>query len=363
MSKASRTVLWLTVALAALGFFVYQTVSDKHAFAAFASALRGMQLSWVIPAIALQLLAQALLAGRWLILLGAQGIDLGFFQAVKLTYLGLFYNNAMPGGVGGDLLKGWYVTRHSRPDMRTAAAVTVFVDRIIGLVGTILMAGIASLFVGSEMVYTYGRSADQPGTQIQIRWLVWGVFAAMVFAAIIFLSRHVRRALLISHLLRKLPFADLLGRIDQSIRIYRRRLGKMALCMLMTGTLQGLTIVAFWMLVRSLGLANIRLVHCLTIMPMVWLIGAAIPVPGGLGIIENCVKFLFCLVVNPDDPVAAVGQATALAGLNRVVLLYICSLPGALVPLFGGHLPKTADIKQQMTEQPDQQSPPTEPTT
>jgi uncharacterized membrane protein YbhN (UPF0104 family) len=82
-------------------------------------------------------------------------------------------------------------------------------------------------------------------------------------------------------------------------------------------------------------------------MPIIWLIGAAIPVPGGLGIIEYSVSYLFAVVINKDNPELAKGYATALALLNRVVLLYICALPGALVPLFGGHLPKKKDLQEE----------------
>lgn len=41
----------------------------------------------------------------------------------------------------------------------------------------------------------------------------------------------------------------------------------------------------------------------------------------------------------------AQGQAAALALLNRLMLC-VCSLPGALVPMFGGHLPKRKDIEE-----------------
>ncbi len=333
MKKKLRTCLWFAIALGALALLIYKTPRDT-----FITAIKGIDVRLAVVAVVLQLIAQTLLATRWLLLLRANNIAISLWATIRLTYLGLFYNNVMPGGVGGDLLKGWYATHHSRPDQKLTAAVSVFVDRLVGLIGTILMGGLASLFVGPRVAYQ----------GIQIRWLPWGIFVIMAAASIIFFSRRLRRILLLSWLLEKLPFSQTLKRIDEAIRIYRHHLPSMVGVLAFTVTLQGLTIVAVWVLTQALHFDTVRLVHCLMIMPIVWLIGAAIPVPGGVGIIEGCIAYLFCLVINPDNPPQAMGPAAALALVNRVIILYICSLPGVLVPLFGGHLPRADDMLKDM---------------
>jgi len=340
VSKIVRTGIWLVVALVALGFLGYRTYDDADTWRSFKGAMTAIDWGWAAAAVALQMVAQTLLATRWLVLLRTQDVRIGLLQAVKLTYFGLFYNNFMPGGVGGDLLKAWYVTRHSREHLRVNAAVTVFVDRLIGLVGTILMAGIASVCISDDTRYMN-----------DIRLLVWGIFAVMMVAGAIFCSRRAREALLIGRLLSRLPFRGLLRKVDASLHTYGKHRRQMVLCLALTGALQGMTIVAVWFLAMSLGLEDVRLVHCLIIMPLVWLIGAAIPVPGGLGIIENAIMYLFSRVINWDDAAGAAGQASALAVLNRVMILYVCSLGGALVPLFGGHLPKASQIEREMKQQ------------
>ena len=66
--------------------------------------------------------------------------------------------------------------------------------------------------------------------------------------------------------------------------------------------------------------------------------------------------YLFCLLINPDDPGAATGQAAALALLNRLMLC-VCSLPGALIPILGGHLPRVDEIPAYNEQQdPDLES-------
>ena len=340
MKHKIKTLLWAAVAILALGFLVYSTPKET-----FRQAIRQVSWYWVLAALVLYFTSQTLLASRWVLLLRVQGIYISQFQAIRLTYMGLFYNNFMPGAVGGDLLKGWYVTRHSAEHLRVEAAVTVFVDRLVGLIGMILVAGIASLFVGPELgleIKNYGR--------LQIRWLIWGIFLMMVVVSVIFLSRHVRRVLMISYILQKLPFEKVLRQIDDAIRIYRHHQRVILISLILTALIQGLSIVAIWLLTQSLHFDKVTFVQCLIIMPIIWVISAAIPVPGGIGIIENCVKYLFCLVINPDSPGQAVGQAVALALLIRIMIC-LCSLPGALVPIFGGHLPKRSELAKEIIEE------------
>jgi glycosyltransferase 2 family protein len=337
VSGKIKNFLWLIIALITLAVLSYNIN-----WAEFKASIVGISWSWAIWAVVVYFFAQTVLAGRWLLLLRVQGIHISLYQVIKLTYLGLFYNNMMPGSVGGDLLKGWYITHHSDQTLRIEAAVTVFVDRLTGLIGMVMVAVLASFVIGSQITY------DSPYGQIQIRWVIWAIFAAMVGVSIVFLSRHVRRLLLLSYLLEKLPFARFLRKADNAIRIYRHHIPTMLISLLITAVIQWTAIAAVWMLSQSLHFDKVTFVQCLIIMPIVWVIGVAIPVPGGLGIIEGLITYLFCLAINPENPGQATEQALALAMLNRIMIC-TCSLPGALVPVFGGHLPKPAELE--MTEQ------------
>ncbi|MCD6406216.1 MAG: flippase-like domain-containing protein, partial [Planctomycetes bacterium] len=77
---------------------------------------------------------------RWKSLLGAQGIRIGFWRTLELTYLGLFCNNFMPGLTGGDVVKAYYASKLTSTK-KTNAVVTVFLDRLIGLVMLGAVAG------------------------------------------------------------------------------------------------------------------------------------------------------------------------------------------------------------------------------
>ena len=342
MKKQIFTFFWLAVAIGLLGIFICKIPPGD-----FKTAIRRIQWLTAVSAVFIYFVAQTLLAVRWVLLLRVQGVFISHFQAIKLTYLGLFYNNFMPGSVGGDLLKGWYITRHSQKGSRLEAAVTVFVDRLVGLIGMILVGALASLFVGGKLTIPIGSR------NIQIRMVIWAILGVSVLVSVIFLSKRIRNFLMLSRLLEKLPFARTLHKIEQAIRIYRRYPAVMVLALVLTAVIQGLAIVAVWTMSQALQLEKVTFFHCLIIMPVVWLITAAIPVPGGLGVMEVLFIPFFARAIDPsvvtgtDHWEQVKAMAAALALMNRLMIC-ACSLPGALVPIFGGHLPRAEELEQIM---------------
>ena len=53
---------------------------------------------------------------RWWFLLRANGLGVGFFEAQKFGWIGLFFNNVMPGATGGDVVKAVYIVRRCSGD-------------------------------------------------------------------------------------------------------------------------------------------------------------------------------------------------------------------------------------------------------
>src|SRR4030042_561022 len=110
--------------------------------------LFGLNLWIFAAAIGFYVIGQLIFVARWSLLLKVQSISIGFWPAVRLHFLGLFYNNCLPGAIGGDLPRAWYVTKHT--DKKLEAALSVFVDRIIGLIGMIIMAFGCYWFIPEE---------------------------------------------------------------------------------------------------------------------------------------------------------------------------------------------------------------------
>ena len=50
---------------------------------------------------------------RWYYLLRAVGVPATYWESVRLSYIGFFFNSAVPGLTGGDLVKAFYIARQS----------------------------------------------------------------------------------------------------------------------------------------------------------------------------------------------------------------------------------------------------------
>lgn len=84
---------------------------------------------------------------QWKLLLEKQGVHLKYGHLLKLYYVGLFFNNFMPGNVGGDVKKIYDIRMQGGQDSVGAGLTATFFDRLYGLFFVTLFAlGMGVLF-------------------------------------------------------------------------------------------------------------------------------------------------------------------------------------------------------------------------
>jgi uncharacterized protein (TIRG00374 family) len=95
--------------------------------------VRGEPLHWSYFALAFTLCLAGVLQTffRWGYLVRAIGLPFTVLDSLRLGFVGFFCNTFLPGSVGGDLIKAYYMAREH--DRRTRAIATIIVDRIVGL--------------------------------------------------------------------------------------------------------------------------------------------------------------------------------------------------------------------------------------
>lgn len=100
-------------------------------------------VAWELLLICLLLIAVmfSLQVVRWYLLVRALNIPFTLWHAFRLGLLGLFGNAFLPGSVGGDFFKAYFLAKDS-PGRRTAAVSTVLMDRGFGLFGLVLFAAV-----------------------------------------------------------------------------------------------------------------------------------------------------------------------------------------------------------------------------
>jgi hypothetical protein len=82
---------------------------------------------------------------RWQWILQVQGLELRFWRACSIFFIGLFFNAFMLGSTGGDVIKALYVA-HETHHKKAEAVATVIVDRVIGLLVLFVIALVMMAF-------------------------------------------------------------------------------------------------------------------------------------------------------------------------------------------------------------------------
>ncbi len=285
-------------------------------------------------------ISQVIIGLRWWLLLRTQQIYIGLWAAVKLHYLGLFYNNFMPSSVGGDLVRAWYVTMHT--DKRFAAALSVFVDRVIGLLSTLIIAcffyilflrgqGVTSQMSTEKEVELLSSAAEHRMIFIYVFLVIAGVLGVMLFfkRGRVFIQKVW--SVIFTHV------NKILKKTKDAAVLYCKKPLTILTAITLTFFLQIMVITGFWFLGKDIGItASIKYYY--VFFTLTWVLGA-IPVSiGGAIVVEGSLAYLFTTIAGVPPEAAA-----ALALCQRAVWM-LCSLPGAAIHAFGVHMPKDFSV-------------------
>jgi uncharacterized protein (TIRG00374 family) len=273
----------------------------------------------VIGALLLYLVAAMISFQRWHVLLRAVDVDARFWQVQRLGFVGLFFNNIIPGLTGGDLVKAILVARE-HPEQRPAAVLSVIVDRAIGLLGLALVAS-------GALLLQHGRF-DWMARRLNL------ILLAIVVAALVVLSRRLRRILLLDRILAAMPFAELLKKLDRAALAYREARWQLAYSVGVSLVVHAMILTAIGVLGVALGI-QIRFLDYYGLAPL-GLIASSLPLtPGGVGVLEY--GFIYFFQAAGVQPAAAF----ALAVSYRLVQLVVSLIGGVL--LLVKHEPKIPD--------------------
>lgn len=244
----------------------------------FLAIVGGIRTNWFLTGAALWGVLLVLAAVRWRLLLRAAGIHTSVGNALRLCFVGYFFNNVMPGVTGGDVVRGALIARGLEQD-RWKAALSVIVDRLIGLVALITLAAVVLTYG----LLTAGEEAPYPP------YLAQGIFlflGAAVIGGGAYLSQRLRDKIGIERWLPKLPGGATLTKIDSGLAIYRHSPGRLAGAYLMSLPLQVCGVLSFWAIGEACG-AGLRLQDDFVIFPVVQTISAIPLAPAGWGVGET----------------------------------------------------------------------------
>jgi glycosyltransferase 2 family protein len=298
------------------------------------SMLYGADWRLLLLGLALVLPVFPIQAARWWMLMRCRGMDVPFARAMRLTMVGLFFNFCMPGMTGGDVVKGYYAAKGS--GSRGIAVMSVIFDRAAGLMGLMMLAGIAGIVL---LTGGGGLDAEVQSLVQTVTVLIWLGIAGVLFSAYLYFSLKVRRLIGFQRLIDRMGPDNFLVRIDDAAAAYRdhKRLILITvlislpvhLCQAMATTCAG------WALGMELSAGLM-----LTVLPVVFLAGSVPLTYQGLGVMEALAVAMLL-----PSPYADANQLVSMLVLIRLFLI-IYALVGAVQMLRGDiHLFPQAEAK------------------
>ena len=312
MKKILVTVFQLAITIALL-YWVYH---DPNRRAQMAEALRHARYSWVVVGILAYVIVEIAAAFRWHVLLKVQGIHLSFWRLSGLFLIGMFYNQFLPGGTGGDIIKSYYLLKETA-DRKAGALLAVVFDRIIGLVALVAITGTL-----------IGLRYDFLSQTTETRQLVWILLVVLGVSIVGLLTTFVITGFRLFHSLPlRFPGREKLIEVSAAYHLCARH-WRATLVAFGSSIVAHLATFATFLSVAYSLRANVKIVDFFAVMPIERTI-SAMPISfAGIGWREKVLQIML-------NGVCGVPEATAiLVGSLSFLIILICCLPGAVVYFF-----------------------------
>src|SRR4051812_46473218 len=312
MKKVLITFLQIAVTIGLL-YLVYH---DPRKREEMWQALSHAKYSWVIAGVFAYAVVEIAAALRWHVLLRVQGIRLTVARVSGLFLIGMFYNQFLPGGTGGDIIKSYYLLKET-PDKKAGALLAVVFDRFIGLVA--LVALTANL-----IALRYDFLSQKPQTR-NLLWLLLILLSASV--AFLIATFVISGFKLFHYFPAHFPGRDKLIEIFAAYHLYARHWRASLVAFGASIIAHLATFTAFLFAAYALGV-RVPLVDFFSIMPVERTI-SALPISfAGIGLREKVLQIML-------NGLCGVPEAKAiLIGSLSFVIILVCCLPGAFVYLF-----------------------------
>jgi uncharacterized membrane protein YbhN (UPF0104 family) len=281
---------------------------------------RRASLPWLGAAVTVSFLSALISTWRWHILLRAQDVLIPYRTLLGSFLVGLFFNNFLPSNIGGDVIRIRDTARLA--GSKTMATTIVLVDRVMGLMGLVLVAALgATIAVG---LTGHGPAPIWP------TWLWAGlILAALVSAPAVLVPAGVGRLLQPLTVFHPEWVGDRIDTFTAILERFRDRPSALAGGFVGAVVVQASTVVAYVTVAHALSLP-IEPWDLAVIVPLSFIVQMLPVSVNGFGVREATFTFYF----------GRLGQSmesALLLSLVATAVFMVTSLSGAAVYVARGH--------------------------
>ena len=243
-----------------------------------------IQAKWgyFLGAAGVLILINIVLAARWKVLLDVGENNLSWFKLLQLYLVGGFFNSFFPTGLGGDVMRIWLSGNANKN--HTGAFAAVFVERLLGMAGTVGIVLIGGwMYLGSVTGY-------------DLRAIIVGIGAAILLSIMSILHpglyNKITKLLAKIHLFR---LGEVLSKVFSALHSYRFSMWRLGAGFILSFIVQFLFVVLHFFIGEALtGIDKLTIQPYFLISPMIGL-GNFLPSVGGYGIREGSYVLLLSI--------------------------------------------------------------------
>ena len=311
MKKTLLTMLQLAVTIGLLWWVFHDPERRREML----GAVKLADWRWLGAGVGVFFLCTIVATARWKILLAVQNIHMTWLRTWHLFMIGMFFNLFMLGSTGGDVVKMFLTMREAR-DNKAAALLSVFMDRVIGMLALIFLS------VGF-LYFRYDLLNHAEGSSTLLNLLLWLLGAALITILGMFAVSGLGW---VHYLPQWTPLRGRIVEISAACHMYAKGWRLTIWALLISFPLFGMFFTTFYCAARAftdlLGVVDI-----FSVMPIVAVI-TAIPISvSGIGLRES----LFVSLLAPFGVGAAIATLISVTGF---LINTLGSLAGGIIFLF-----------------------------
>lgn len=243
---------------------------------------------------------------RWQILLIGRNFAVDFATVARLFLIGIFFNYALPGSIGGDVVKAYYLAKNYR-DRRMDSVMTVILDRLLGLYAMVILALVAIVL-----------NLDVINTDARLKTLAIGTLALSGLMTLFWMtafSRRIRLILRVDDFLILLPGGKKLINAYRAAQEYGQKKMVIVYAVLLSAVAQVMSTFFMIFIGYSLNLEGIPWSAYFFAVPLGF-IAASLPIaPAGLGVGQFAFLALFQLYLKEPTPIGQMAVTAFQLGL------------------------------------------------
>lgn len=281
-------------------------------------ALRAADYLWLLPGLLCVGVAFLFQTQRWRLLMGVQGIEMGWWRALRVFMVGAFFNLFLLGSTGGDIVKIYYAMRETA-SKKSAALLSVLVDRMMGLIALVAVAAVLCS-LRWDLILSHPQTAALMGT---LGLILGGSLGLIAFGFV------VDRFHLAHKLPTWLPLHAKIVELSVAFSVYARGPRVLAATFALSIPAHLLNFLSFYFAARAFGVfpGLTGMVDVLAVLPIIMTI-AAMPISlSGMGVREGLFQKVFAVLF--DTP----ASISVLISISGFLMLVIWGLVGGLIYL------------------------------